>query len=93
MKLLLATVLTLLATSAFAGEGNGDPFPVNNRGQVVKAGCAADVGQESAPNCPQNVIVLRPSNGGSCPAGQQLVYDLGYKRWMCVIESVQGSGG
>ena len=43
--MIVATVAALsLATTAFAGEGNGDPFPFHAPGQVVQAPGTTDVG-------------------------------------------------
>jgi hypothetical protein len=93
MKILFGCLLTLVSVAAFAGEGNGEPFPSRNPGQNVPATCGPDVGQESVPHCPGNVIVTHPGQAQSCPNGQELVYDRGFKRWMCEYAPVQGSGG
>ena len=48
---LLAAALLALAAPAFAGEGNGDPFPFAAPGVTVAAGTqVADVGSEALPS-------------------------------------------
>jgi len=56
--LLAAIAVTALALPAFAGEGNGEPFPHSNNGTTTSVGSArADTSSNAYPN-----VVGRPGS-------------------------------
>ena len=73
MKTLIATAaLSLLAGAAFAGEGNGDPFPYSAPGQVVSLKNykqAAPAKQNpypfTVPGTPMVIGQILPTNGSA----------------------------
>lgn len=70
LYLAAAVALSLGATSAFAGEGNGDPFPFNAGSQTTSAYAApqqySDSGSQAYPH-----VAGRPGAGLGNPAGSQ----------------------
>jgi hypothetical protein len=70
LYLAAAVALSIGAAPAFAGEGNGDPFPFSAGGQTTRTYAApqqyADTGSQAYPH-----VAGRPGTGLDNPAGSQ----------------------
>ncbi len=63
--LAVAGALSLVAGTAFAGEGNGEPFPFQGTTQVVANAVASDTGSQAYPSSSGLSIVV--TAGGTLP--------------------------
>ena len=85
LYLAAAVALSLGAAPAFAGEGNGDPFPFSVGGQITRTYAApqqyADTGSQAYPH-----VAGRPGTGLENPAGSQTQFaDTGSQAYPNVV--------
>ncbi len=70
--LAVAGALSLIAGTAFAGEGNGNPFPFQGTAQIVGNSVANDTGSQGTPSFSGPSVVV--TAGGTLPTnGSQSV--------------------
>ncbi len=82
--LLAAIAVTALALPAFAGEGNGEPFPNYNNGTtVVVTSQRADRGSNAYPN-----VVGRPGSAVNLYAAANLVPETGSQQSVETVNSL-----
>jgi len=63
--LAVAGALSIIAGTAFAGEGNGNPFPFQGTAQIVANSVANDTGSQATPSFSGPSVIV--TAGGTLP--------------------------
>ncbi len=63
--LAVASALSIIAGTAFAGEGNGSPFPFQGTAQIVANSVANDTGSQATPSFSGPSVIV--TAGGTLP--------------------------